>query len=97
MAPPRLEHLGPRLLLEFNQLVDVLDMKRRSCRGCAVADWRAANTVENGVALGVLADHLASLAPGVYDRAQTIVDLSPTLRAAMRQVEARQAPKREVA
>jgi hypothetical protein len=58
----------------------------------AVADWRAANTVAScSSALAVMADRLASLAPSVHDRVQTIINLSPTLRAAMRQIEARQA------
>lgn len=56
----------------------------------AVAEWRAANTAASGsVALGVLADHLASLAPTVHERAQIVIDMSPTFRTAMRQVEAR--------
>jgi len=37
----------------------------------------------------MLADHLASLAPTVHERAQIVIDMSPTFRTAMRQVEAR--------
>ena len=64
----------------------------------AVADWRATNTVaKGGATLAMLADHVASLVPMAHEQLQTIIDLSPTLRAAMRQVEARRAQKGGVA
>ena len=58
----------------------------------AIEEWRKAHPAERGgVGLAVVADHAASLVTTLHGHVQTIVDLSPTLRASMRMLEARQA------
>ena len=90
---PRSLELQARYWIDLTKAVETLGEA-----ASAVADWRAANSAgSGGTALTVMADHLASLAPTVHERVQTIIDLSPTLRAAMHQVEARQTQKREAA
>jgi hypothetical protein len=60
----------------------------------AVQDWRNTHTLTAGsVGLAVIADRLASLVPSLQEHVGTMEDLSPTLRAAMRQIEARKARK----
>lgn len=58
----------------------------------AIRDWRQTHTLMHGsVGLAVVADHAASLVIGLREHVRTIADLSPTLRASLRRLEARQA------
>ena len=58
----------------------------------AIEDWRKTHTLMYGsVGLAVAAGHAASLVTTLHARIQTVVDLSPTLRASLRRLEARQA------
>ena len=58
----------------------------------AIRDWRQTHTLMQGsVGLAVVADHAATLVAELRSRVQTMATLSPTLRASLRRVEARQA------
>jgi hypothetical protein len=58
---------------------------------CAIREWRRANTVEPGMfGLAVLAAHVTTLMPALEHQVAIMEDLSPTLRASMRRLEARQ-------
>jgi hypothetical protein len=58
----------------------------------AVHDWRDTHTLTHGsVGLAVIADRLAALVPTLREHVETMADMSPTLRASLRRLEARQA------
>ena len=58
----------------------------------AVRDWRETHTLTHGsVGLAVIADRLASFIPALQEHVETLVDLSPTLRASVHRLEQRQA------
>ena len=58
----------------------------------AIRDWRQTHTLMHGsVGLAVVADHAATLVAELRSRVRTMATLSPTLRASLRRIEARQA------
>ena len=58
----------------------------------AIRDWRQTHTLMHGsVGLAVVADHAATLVAELRSHVRTMTTLSPTLRASLRRVEARQA------
>jgi hypothetical protein len=59
---------------------------------CAIREWRRQNTVTVGhVGLAVAAAHVTTLVPALIQHINSMANLSPTLRASLRALEARQA------
>ena len=58
----------------------------------AIHDWRQTHTLMHGsVGLAVVADYAATLVAELREHVRTMATLSPTLRASLRRIEARQA------
>lgn len=85
-TPYSLELQGRR----WQELVDTVEALSEAAS--AVRDWRNTHALTYGsVGLAVIADRLASLVPALREHIETMADLSPTLRASVRRLEARQA------
>jgi hypothetical protein len=76
--------------LRWQQLVATAEALKEVA--CAIREWRSQNTVTAGhVGLGVAAAHVTTLVPALIEHINSMANLSPTLRASRRALEARQA------